>query len=120
MFKKLFGESRLDKMEAHLANLEAEKAELQAAKDIADAELKAIQEAKTPKELATEAGEPWVAVLDTIFENPDKPATGYFELDWNEAFVKSLIEAGYSGRADNEIVDMWFNDLCRGVIGEHR
>lgn len=120
MFKKLFGESRMDRMEAHLATIEAEKAELETAKDLAQAELKAIHDAKTPKELATEAGEPWVAVLDTIFDEPDKPATGYFELDWNDIFVKQLVDAGYSGRVDGDIVDMWFNDLCRGVIGEHR
>ena len=119
MFKKLFGESKMDKLEAKFAALEAEKVEAAAENVRLADELKAIQEAKSPKELATEADEPWVDVIETTFEDPDNPATGYFELDWNKQFVNQLIEKGYSGRTDDDVIDQWFNDLCRGVIGDN-
>jgi cytochrome P450 len=123
MFKKLFGESKMDKLEARFAAMEAEKVE--AAEDNArlleektalEAEL--AEKVKTPKEKANEAGESYIDVLETIFEDPKNPGAGYFELDWNDLFVKSLTEAGYSGRTDDEIVNMWFDDLCRGVVGD--
>lgn len=68
------------------------------------------------KTLANIDGEPWVRVIDVGFQNPVDPRSGYFELDWNQAFVQQLVEAGYSGRTDEQIVDMWFDDLCRGVV----
>ncbi len=68
------------------------------------------------KTLANIDNEPWISVVDVGFENPGDPKTGYFELDWNQAFVQKLVEAGYSGRTDEMIVDMWFDDLCRGVL----
>lgn len=70
------------------------------------------------KTRATLSNEPWVTVVDVSFVDPNKPSTGFFELDWNAAFVESLTKAGYSGRTDEDVVDMWFNDLCRGVINE--
>ena len=72
--KKVLG---VDKLEAELAKRESELAE------------KAKVETKTtltPKEIATEKKEPWVAVLDTHV-NPDNIRNGFFELDWNEYFV---------------------------------
>tara|TARA_R110000851_G_scaffold95866_3_gene208136 strand:+ start:421 stop:777 length:357 start_codon:yes stop_codon:yes gene_type:complete len=115
MFKKLFGESKIDKLEARFTALEAEKATLEAEKAILEASL--AEKVQTPKEKADEAGEPYIDVVETIFEDPKNPGSGYFELDWNDIFVKSLTEAGYSGRTDDEVVNMWFDDLCRGVVG---
>lgn len=71
------------------------------------------------KTLATLNKEPWVRVVTVNFEDPNRPSSGYFELDWNQHFIKQLVEAGYSGRTDEDIVDMWFNDLCRGVINDN-
>ena len=45
-------------------------------------------------------------------------AQGYFELDWNEDFVGLLGEAGYAGETPEQIVDLWFNDLCRSVAAD--
>lgn len=61
---------------------------------------------------------PHVEVVKITIPNPKDPTVGYFELDWNDAFVKQLREAGYSGRQDEEVVDQWFNDLCRGVVSD--
>jgi hypothetical protein len=72
---------------------------------------------KTPKEIATEQKEPWVAVLDTHV-NKDNIRNGFFELDWNEYFVLQLKEAGYKGDSEEMIVDSWFGELCRNVGNE--
>ena len=71
----------------------------------------------TPKERATEAKEPWVAVLDTHV-NKDNIRNGFFELDWNEYFVLELRQAGYKGDTDESVVDQWFQELCRNVGAE--
>ena len=50
---------------------------------------------KTAKEIATEAGEPYIKVLDTNVDQKN-PKYGYFELDWNNQFIEELLDAGYS------------------------
>jgi len=72
---------------------------------------------KTAKELATEAGEPYVAVL-SMDVDPNNLHQGAFELDWNEIFVARLIKAGYRGKVDADIVDQWFQNVCRHVVME--
>jgi len=82
-----------------------------------EAALKALEPKKTPKEIATENKEPWVAVMNTHV-NKDNIRNGFFELDWNEYFVLQLRTAGYVGSTDEEIVDAWFSELCRNLGGE--
>jgi hypothetical protein len=67
---------------------------------------------KDPKEYATKKGEPWVSVLDVKL-NDENVRNGFFELDWNEIFIKQLIAAGYGEEADpqEEVVDRWFRDI---------
>jgi len=72
---------------------------------------------KTAKEQATAKKQPWVAVLDTQV-NPDNIRNGFFELDWNEYFVLELKSQGYTGTTEEEIVDLWFQDLCRNIGNE--
>lgn len=75
---------------------------------------------KTEKELATEAGEPYVAVL-RMDVDPSNLHQGAFELDWNEVFVARLVKAGYMMKKDDtdaEIVDRWFQNVCRHVVME--
>jgi hypothetical protein len=114
LIKRLFG---IDK-------LEAEKSQAQEALALAQAETTKAQELEaqakmTPKKRATAKGEPWVAVLDTHV-NKDNIRNGFFELDWNEIFVLELKRAGYGydGDPDEEIVDRWFRDLARNMLGE--
>ena len=73
---------------------------------------------KTPKELATDAGEPWVEVLSMDIDSND-PGNGAFELDWNDKFLSNLIRAGYQGKTDQDIVDNWFKAVCRNIIQEN-
>lgn len=62
------------------------------------------------KDAATKAGKPWVAVLDTQV-NPDNIKNGFFELDWNNQFIEELLDAGYSGETNEQIVDAWFRTI---------
>ncbi len=72
---------------------------------------------KSEKELATEQGEPWVSVLGMELHE-DSLEQGAFELDWNDLFVAKLVRAGYPGKTDADIVDNWFQDVCRNIVME--
>ena len=75
---------------------------------------------KSAKDLATERGEPYVAIV-SLDLNPENLHEGAFELDWNEKFVANLIRAGYMMKKDDtdaEIVDRWFQNICRHVVME--
>lgn len=69
------------------------------------------------KDKATAKGEPYVKVLEVKFDKKN-PGDGYFELEWNNIFVKQLLEAGYTGDSEEEIVDLWFTTLCRQIAEE--
>lgn len=125
-FKKMVG---LDTLEKEVQSVEAKYNEIvdktaQALREqirAEDAEAKAKEAERiaklTPKERATEAKEPWVAVLDTHV-NKENVKNGFFELDWNEFFVLQLKEAGYKGDTDEAVVDLWFQELCKNVGAE--
>ena len=75
---------------------------------------------KSAKDLATERGEPYVAILSMDI-NPDNLHEGAFELDWNDKFVANLVRAGYQmepNEPENLIVDRWFQNVCRHVVME--
>jgi hypothetical protein len=101
-FKKLTG---LDKVEAEKAAVESEKMELLKKKD--------------PKAYATKKKQPWVSVLD-VKVNQENVRNGFFEMDWNEYFIKDLKKAGYgeNGDLDEQIVDLWFRDIVYGMLEE--
>ncbi len=116
LFEKILGLSKIR------AATEASVKAAEEAKKLAEAATEAAERAKeaerlaklSPKELATEKKEPWVAVLETHV-NKENVRNGFFELDWNEYFVLQLRSAGYTGTSDEDIVDQWFNELCRNV-----
>ena len=107
--KKIFG---IDKIEQEIAEATRLKIEAEMAKDAAvtSAELAKL----SSKERATNNKEPWIAVLDTHV-NKENVRNGFFELDWNEYFVLQLRSEGYTGNSDEEVVDIWFQELCRNV-----
>ena len=75
---------------------------------------------KTEKELATEQGEPYVAMVRMDID-PNNLHQGAFELDWNEIFIARLVKAGYMIKRDDtdaDIVDRWFQNVCRHVVME--
>lgn len=117
--KKIFG---IDKVESKIAQVTKEKIEAElAAEQAKKAAIEAQEQQRiaqlSPKELASEKKEPWVSVLETHV-NKDNVRNGFFELDWNEYFVVQLRGAGYTGATDEEVVDQWFQELCRNVGAE--
>lgn len=75
---------------------------------------------KTEKEIATEKGEPYVAITSMDID-PNNLHQGSFELDWNDKFIANLVRAGYQMEAnepENVIVDRWFQNVCRHVVLE--
>jgi len=75
---------------------------------------------KTAKEIATEAGEPYVAIISVELD-PDNIGNGAFELDWNDKFIANLVRAGYQSKPNEEdsiIVDRWFQTVCKNIAME--
>ena len=66
---------------------------------------------------ATKKKEPYIAVLDTKVDTKN-PRNGFFELDWNEHFVRELRVNGYQGDTEEEVVDAWFKELCGNIAKE--
>lgn len=69
------------------------------------------------KDQATAEGKPWVGVLDTQV-NPENIKNGFFELDWNNEFIEQLVDAGYSGETNEEIVNGWFRTIAIQILEE--
>ena len=98
--KKLTG---LDKIEAEKVKVEEEKLEL--------------LRKKNPKEYHTRKKQSWVNVLD-MKVNEDNIRNGFFELDWNNEFIEQLLDAGYSGETNEQIVDAWFRTIASQMLEE--
>ena len=76
---------------------------------------------KTAKEIATEAGEPYVAILSVELD-PENIGNGAFELDWNDKFIANLVRAGYQSKpneAEDVIIDRWFQTICKNIAMEN-
>jgi len=69
------------------------------------------------KEEAEKNKKPWVAVLDTQV-NPNNIRNGFFELDWNNEFIEQLLDAGYKGETNEDIVDQWFRTIVQQMLVE--
>ena len=79
-----------------------------------DKRLRLLQE---EKKQATKDKKPWVAVLNTHVNEKDIK-NGFFELDWNNEFIEQLLDAGYSGETNEQIVDAWFKTIARNILQE--
>lgn len=117
--KKRREEKERKRIEAQLkADEEARLAKQREDEEAAEKARKAyIAKLEKDKAVATEKGEPWVALvtMDVDFENLNN---GAFELDWNDAFVARLMRFGYQGKTDADLVDQWFTDVCKNVVLE--
>jgi len=119
--KQIFGITKIEESIEQIKKVkEAKEEEARLAEEAAKRALEEEAIAKmTPKERATQRGEPWVGVIETHI-NKENVRNGFFELDWNEQFIVQLKQAGYGYDADpqEEIVDRWFRDLARNVLAE--
>ena len=102
-----------------ITGIEAEEKRIAEEKAALEAESDKKLKARDPKAFATKKGEPWVNVLD-MKVNEDNIRNGFFELDWNEYFIESLIENGYGSEGDEpeQIVDRWFKDIVYNMLQE--
>ena len=73
---------------------------------------------KTAKDLATEANEPYINITSVDLD-PDNIGNGSFSLDWNDKFVTNLVRSGYQGKTDQQLVDQWFQQICRNILAEN-
>ena len=74
----------------------------------------------TAKEIATLNNEPYIAITKVDLD-PNNINNGSFELDWNDKFIVNLVKIGYkikSTDSESEIVDRWFQTVCRNVALE--
>ena len=106
--------AKQEELAAEEARIKAEAEEER--KRLEEEEMKLLEK-KDPKEYATRKKEPWVSVLD-VKVNEDNVRNGFFEMDWNDYFVKELIRAGYGEKGDleEEIVDRWFRDIVYNML----
>lgn len=72
---------------------------------------------KKTKKSKGKSEDPMVKVL-SVNVNPENPRNGFFELDWNKEFVNMLQQNGYTGESEEQIVDSWFQSLCRTIGNE--
>ena len=72
---------------------------------------------KSAKQIATDKGEPYVELLGMEVDQKNI-RQGEFELDWNIYFINKLRESGYVGKTDEQLVDQWFQDICRHIVLE--
>ena len=80
----------------------------------------AKEQAKSAKQIATEKGEAYFAVLSMDLD-PNDINNGAFEFDWNDKMIADLIRHGYQMDArdtDADIIDRWFTAVCRNVVLE--
>lgn len=78
---------------------------------------KVVKTHKSKKQIATEKGEPYVEVI-TLDIDPNNPVQGAFELEWNELFITKLRAEGYTGGTDEDVIDTWFQQVCRNIAIE--
>jgi len=76
---------------------------------------KKITQQQYDRERADLLNEPFVTVV-RMGVNPNMVSSGYFELDWNDQFVRMLEDAGVVGKSDEDIVNKWFNSVCKSIL----
>lgn len=107
-------------LEKRLAELTAEtEVDKEVAKLEVDLKHEKIGKVEYEKKVAELREEPYVNVLE-MGVNPEDAKAGFIELDWNDHFIKMLHDNGYTGQSDEDVVNKWFNDLCRTILYQER
>jgi hypothetical protein len=84
-----------------------------------EVEKPAVEKKTKPKKpRATKKKEPVAPKVDILkFDfDPSNPRIGSIELDWNKEFIELLGLHGYAGQNEEEIIDLWLNDICRTIL----
>jgi len=116
LLDKLFGKKETDITKTEVV----EKSEPAKPKKPRKPRTKKTEPVLSPKEKATQAGEPYINIIGLEVDT-NNLHEGAFELDWNEIFIARLVKAGYMKKkedTDRDIIDRWFQDVCRNVALE--
>lgn len=77
-----------------------------------------ITTSECEKSIATMNGEPWVDVVSTKYRKELRVNGFSFTLDWNKQFVEMLVQEGYTGYTEDQILEQWFTDITNAVEDE--
>jgi|TARA_B100000073_G_scaffold236697_1_gene198064 hypothetical protein len=109
-----------EELEKALAAIDAETDEEKSVAEIEiDIKNGKLSQSEGEKKIAELKEEPWVNV-NKMGINPENAKAGFIELDWNDHFVAMLHDNGYTGTNDEDVVNKWFNDVCRTVLLQER
>jgi len=75
---------------------------------------KKVSSKLSKKDVATNNEEPYIEVISLDIDAKN-PVQGNFELEWNSYFIAELKSKGFKGKNDEEIIDIWFQQICRNV-----
>ncbi len=75
-----------------------------------------ITKVEFTKERANILEEPWVNVVSVGFDK-DSVQDGFFELDWNPWFIKTL-EESFQGDSEENLVNQWLQAVCQNIALE--
>lgn len=104
-YEMLLAEFLPTELEQKLAQLEAKR------------KFNQIEEIPYEKEKATLKKEPWVHVMK-VDVSTTNPSVGSMELDWNDFFVEMLEKNGYTAPTPDEVVSLWYTQLCKNIFME--
>lgn len=75
-----------------------------------------IEKTQYEKSAATINQEPWIKIVNDGVDPNEGVTSGFFEFDWNDFFIAYLRLNGYIGLTDEDVVEQWFNDICRSQL----
>lgn len=77
-----------------------------------------IEHALNIKNQAKNSKNPWAEITASDYDQK----TGQIRttIDWNEAFIQSLISYGFVGKDDNEIISLWLTSLYHNFKGSNQ
>lgn len=83
--------------------------------NIIQARLSEIEHALNIRNSAKNSKSPWAEIVATDYDQ----RTGQLRttVDWNDAFIQSLISYGFRGKDDNEIISQWLTSLYHNFSG---
>lgn len=76
---------------------------------------KVITEQEYKRDISTLNKEEYFEIIKGEYD----PEMGMiFEFDWNIIFIENLRKNGYRGETDSDVVNSWFDDVCRQIYME--
>ena len=105
-----------DELEKVLAGIDVNSDEEKSVAEIEiDVKNGKLSQSEADKQIANIKKEPWVNV-NKMGVDPENAKAGFIELDWNDEFVIMLQNGGITGTSDDDVVNKWFNGVCRTVL----